>query len=168
VRSEIIDRIDPPGPEAPTLRLPEQITLPATYRLLLVDGHLALVRASEGTVVPTGPTSLRIVTGEIARGELAYQPAMLPQELAAEVAANRESTARMERALAGVMQRSRVLAAQTARLEAQTRALAALFPAAAKGDRTSPPGPAESESAGGSPVRTATATAAGDTPRTER
>ncbi len=67
--------------------------------------------------------------GEIARGELAYQPALLPQELAAEVAANRESSARMDNALSAVMQRSRELSAQALELQAQSSKLARLVAA---------------------------------------
>jgi hypothetical protein len=62
--------------------------------------------------------------GEIGRGELAYQPGLLPQELAAEVAANRESSARMDNALDAVMRRSRELSAQALELQAQSRKLA--------------------------------------------
>jgi hypothetical protein len=148
VRADLIDRIDPPDGGSSTIRLPEQITLPATYRLVLVEGHLMLVRAREGQTIPAGPTSLRIVAGEIARGELAYQPALLPQELAAEVAAGRESAARLEGALAGVMQRSWELAAQTERLEAQTRGLAALLPHPAGGASGPSPAPAPRPSPG--------------------
>ncbi|HMD60468.1 MAG TPA: hypothetical protein VKG78_03505 [Opitutaceae bacterium] len=68
--------------------------------------------------------------GEIARGELAYQPALLPQELAEEVASNRESSARMDNALGAVMQRSRELSEQALELEAQGKKLAELLAAA--------------------------------------
>lgn len=112
------------------VRLPERITLPASYRLMLLDGHLALVRESDPQALEPAPTSMRIVTGELARGELAYQPALLPQELASEVAANRESSARMDNALASVMQRSRELSEQALLIEAQSRKLAELLSAA--------------------------------------
>lgn len=112
------------------IRMPDRITLPAAYRLMLVDGHLALVRETDAQAIEPGPASMRIVTGEIARGELAYQPALLPQELAAEVAANRESAARMDNALDTVMRRSRELSDQALELEAQGRRLAELLTAA--------------------------------------
>ncbi len=118
------------GPDGPAIRLPERIALPASYRLLLLDGHLALVRESDEEALERAPTSLRIVSGEIARGELAYQPGLLPQELAAEVAANRESSARMDNALESVMTRSRELSQQAAQLEAQSRRLAEMLSAA--------------------------------------
>jgi hypothetical protein len=118
---------DPAG--AP-IRLPERIALPASYRLLLLDGHLALVRESDEQALEPAPASMRIVTGEIARGELAYQPGLLPQELAAEVAANRESSARMDNALGSVMRRSRELSDQAAELGAQSRRLAEMLAAA--------------------------------------
>jgi hypothetical protein len=109
------------------IRMPDRITLPATYRLLLVDGHLALVRETDPQALEPGPTSMRVVMGEIARGELAYQPGLLPQELAAEVASNRESSARMDNALDTVMQRSRELSERALELEAQGRKLAELL-----------------------------------------
>jgi len=118
------------GAEPPPVRLPERLTLPASYRLMLLDGHLTLVRESDPRALAPDPASLRVVTGEIARGELAYQPGLLPQELAAEVAANRESSARMDNALAAVMRRSRELSAQALELEAQGRRLAELLAAA--------------------------------------
>jgi hypothetical protein len=116
-----------PAPGA--LRMPERLALPASYRLMLLDGHLALVRESDGEALAQAPTSMRIVTGEIARGELAYQPALLPQELAAEVAANRESSARMDNALDAVMRRSRELSEQALALQAQSRRLAQVLAA---------------------------------------
>jgi hypothetical protein len=116
-----------PGPDAEAIRLPDRITLPAAYRLMLVDGHLALVRETDAQTLDPGPTSLRVITGEISRGELAYQPGLLPQELAAEVASNRESAARMDNALDSVMQRSRELSDQAAELKAQAEKLGALL-----------------------------------------
>lgn len=107
--------------------MPQEMTLPASYRLMLVDGHLALVRETDTQALAGGPTSLRVVTGEIARGDLAYQPGLLPQELAAEVASNRESAARMDNALESVMQRSRELSDQAAELKAQAERLGALL-----------------------------------------
>jgi len=119
-----------PPPAAPSVRLPERITLPAAYRLLMLDGHLTLVRETDTQALEPAPASMRIVTGEIARGELGYQPALLPQELAAEVAANRESAARMDNALASVMERSRELSEQALAVEAQSRKLTELLQAA--------------------------------------
>jgi predicted nucleic acid-binding protein len=112
------------------IRLPERIVLPASYRLVLLDGHLALVREADEQALEAAPASMRIVTGEIARGELAYQPGLLPQELAAEVAANREGSARMDNALEAVMRRSRELSEQAMELQAQSRKLADLLAAA--------------------------------------
>jgi hypothetical protein len=117
-------------PAGGPIRLPERIALPASYRLLLLDGHLALVRESDEQALEPAPASMRIVTGEIARGELAYQPGLLPQELAAEVAANRESSARMDNALESVMKHSRELSDQAAELGAQSRKVAEMLAAA--------------------------------------
>jgi hypothetical protein len=112
------------------VRLPDRITLPAAYRLMLLDGHMALVRETDDQAIGSAPASMRIVTGEIARGELAYQPGLLPQELAAEVAANRESSARMDNALEAVVRRSRELSEQALELQAQSRKLAEMLAAA--------------------------------------
>ena len=129
------------------IHLPDRITLPAAYRLLLLDGHLALVRETDEEALSPGSASLRVITGEIARGELAYQPALLPQELAAELAANRESTARMNDALEEVMQRSRELSDQARELAEQNRKLGSLLDAAEErireleGKKTAPAAP---------------------------
>lgn len=118
------------GVDAGAIRMPDRITIPAAYRLMLVDGHLALVRETDPQTLDPGPASLRVITGEIARGDLSYQPGLLPQELAAEVAANRESAARMDNALDSVMQRSRELSNQAAALQAQAKKLGELLAAA--------------------------------------
>jgi hypothetical protein len=117
----------PPARDGDRIRLPDRIVLPAAYRLILLDGHLALVREADAQAVDPAPTSLRILMGEVARGELAYQPALLPQELAAEVASNRESAARMDNALETVMRRSRELTAKALELEAQSKRLEQLL-----------------------------------------
>jgi hypothetical protein len=115
---------------AAAIELPERIVIPAAYRLMLVDGHLTLVRDTDPRTVDPGPSSLRIVAGETSGDELSYQSALLPQELAAEVASNRESSARMDNALDSVMQRSRELSGQAAELEAQAKRLGDLLAAA--------------------------------------
>jgi hypothetical protein len=142
----------PGGPERPArdgerIRLPDRIILPAAYRLILLDGHLTLVRESDAQAVQPGPTSLRILMGEVARGELAYQPALLPQELAAEVASNRESSARMDNALETVIRRSRELSAQALELEAQSKRLEQLLEEA-----QARPGPAAATDSTPAPV----------------
>jgi len=109
--------------------LPEILTLPAVYRLMLLDGRLALVRESDARSLRTGSSSLRIVAGEGAGGDPSYQPAPLSQELAAELAASRQRSARLDGALESVMQRSRELSEQALELEAQGRRLAELLAA---------------------------------------
>jgi hypothetical protein len=127
-----IARKHPPdggGEDNAAVRLPDRIALPASYRLVLLDGHLELVREADPQAILQAPATMRMVAGEIARGELAYQPGLLPQELAAEVAANRESSARMDNALEDVMRRSRELSEQALALQAQSRRLAELLAA---------------------------------------
>jgi len=125
--ASVLDKAAPgtPRPDAgEAVRLPDRLFIPAAYRLMLLDGRLALVRETDPQALGAAPTSLRIVAGEISRGELAYQPALLPQELAAEVSADRESAARMGAALDAVMRRSRELSEQALEIEAQGRRLA--------------------------------------------
>lgn len=126
-----LSRAFPQEPAAPAgaIRLPERIELPAVYRLLLVDGHLTLVRETGTREREEGPASLRVVSGEPGSGDLSYQPALLPQELAAEVAGARERNARMDAALEAVMQRSRELAERATELESQGKRLAELLAA---------------------------------------
>jgi hypothetical protein len=109
------------------VELPERIVLPASYRLMILDGHMALVRETDGRSIEAAPSSLRVIAGEIAKGELAYQPALLAQELASEVAANRESSARMDNALEEVMKRSRELSGQALEVQVQSSKLAELL-----------------------------------------
>jgi hypothetical protein len=106
--------------------------IPASYRLVLLEGRLELVRESDAQALAGSPASIRVVTGEIARGELAYQPGLLPQELAAEVAANRESAARMDNALGDVMRRSRELSAEALAMQAEAERLARMLSEAAR------------------------------------
>jgi hypothetical protein len=113
--------------ENPAIILPDRIVIPAAYRLMLIDGRLTLVRETDSQTIDPGPSSLRIVTGDTARGDLSYQPALLPQELAAEVASYKESAARMDNALDSVMQRSRQLSDQAAELETQAKRLGELL-----------------------------------------
>jgi hypothetical protein len=116
------------GPHRADVRLPERIVLPAAYRLMLLDGHLTLVRDTDPQVLEPSPM-MQIVPGDTAPSEAAYQPALLPQELAAAAAADRESSARMDNALESVMRRSRELAAQAMELQAQERRLAEVLAA---------------------------------------
>ena len=81
------------------------------------------MRESDPQGLSYPPASLRVVTGEVERGELAYQPGLLPQELAAEVAANRESSQRMDNALRSVLERSRELSERAEELRAEAQRL---------------------------------------------
>jgi hypothetical protein len=111
------------------IQLPDRITLPAVYRLILVDGHLTLVRDTDPQPIDSGSPALRAVTGDGARGGPAYPPGLLPQELSAAVAASRASAARMDSALDAVMRRSRTLSEQAMEIEAQGKRLAELLAA---------------------------------------
>jgi len=132
VDASILGRLQPSAATVAPV-LPDRMMLPASYRLLLLDGRLALVRETDGQALEPAPVSLRIVTGEIAKGEIAYQPALLPQELAAQVAANRASAARMDAALGSVMARSKELSEQALALQAQSRRLTEMLSRAEAG-----------------------------------
>jgi hypothetical protein len=118
------------GAETGTIRLPDRLVLPAAYRLTLVDGRLTLDRETDFRSLDPGAASMRIVSGAVTGDDPAYQPGLLPQELAAEVAADRQSAARMDHALEAVMRRSHELAEQAVELEAQSKRMAELLIAA--------------------------------------
>jgi hypothetical protein len=113
----------------PAINLPDKIVIPADYKLMLLDGRLTLVRETDPRTIDPGPSSLRVITDVTDGGDLSYQPALLPQELAAEVASYKESSARMDNALDSVMQRSRELSDQAAELEVQAKRLGELMAA---------------------------------------
>jgi hypothetical protein len=115
------------GSPTQPIALPEVLAFPAVYRLVILEGHPALVREADPSPLPAQNSSLRLVSGGYGPGDLSYQPALLPQELAAELASNRQSTARMDRALEAVMARSRELSRQALELEEQGRKLAELL-----------------------------------------
>lgn len=108
--------------------MPEIMPLPAQYRLLVVDGHLALVREDASEPAPA-MASVRIGYGAQALPDPTYHPEPLPQEVAAELQACRQSSSRMEGALQTVMQRSRELAERALEIEAQGKRLAELLAA---------------------------------------
>jgi hypothetical protein len=113
--------------DRPSIRLPERIALPASYRLVLLDGHLVLVRETDPQALEPAPTSMRVVVGEVARNGFTTPGSLLPQELAAAVLSSRETSSRMESALEAVMRRSRELSEQALELQAQSRKLGELL-----------------------------------------
>ncbi len=96
------------SPPTPVV-LPERIDVAATYRLVLVEGRFVLVREPDGAALAADPS---------------LAPALLPPEIAAELASDRESAARMDNALESVMSRSRELSQRAAELQAQSARLA--------------------------------------------
>jgi hypothetical protein len=122
-----------------TIRLPDRLVLPASYRLVLVEGRLTLARETDPQPLDPGGPSIRIRSGAVACSDLSYRTHLLPQEWAAEIAADHESVLRMDDALAAVMQRSHELVRQAGELESQSKKMAELLVAAEARGRV--PGP---------------------------
>ena len=125
-----LDRVDPPGDRTPRAGLspppvapPEMIVLPAAYRLVVLDGQTVLVRETDEAAMRPAPASMRIVTGEIARGELSYQPALLPQEIAQELVKVRRAHAQHDEAAAEMNRRADELVEQARLMQEQNRIL---------------------------------------------
>ena len=108
--------------QAPGTPVPERIVLPADYHLILLDGGLALVRSTGA-----GGTPLHLSAEYSSANTTNQEAALLPQELAAEAARNRASTARMDLALQSVMQRSRELEDEAQKLGERSKLVADLL-----------------------------------------
>lgn len=155
-------RVDPaviepmPSPEKPPAQapvLPDVLYLPSTYRVVFLDGHAALVREAGPVGAPAQTPPPRFTATDPAPLDPSLQPALLSQELQREIAANRESSARMDNALGAVMSRSRELAEQALRLEAEERRFAQrLAESEAKARERGQAPPSASTSAGGPPA----------------
>lgn len=78
-----------------TVQLPNQITVPGTYRQVLVDGSTMLVRETDQRQALVG-NRFNIISGDVSRGDLSFQPALLESELAAELVRQRAATAEMD------------------------------------------------------------------------
>lgn len=116
VNPSVVDRVDPPDrthvENRGTVSLPSIIELPAAYRWSLVDGRPVLVRETDSRKITAGGT-MQIVAGDVARGEIAIQPALLPQEIAAELTRNRALQTQMIAAFSEVNQQVASLIAET-------------------------------------------------------
>ena len=91
-----INRVDPPerATARVTTTLPNIIEIPSAYRWVIVDGNPALLRETDPRKITAGG-AMQIVAGDVSRGEVAIQPALLPQEIAAELTRNRALQAQM-------------------------------------------------------------------------
>jgi hypothetical protein len=127
IDAAIVDEAQAPeaSAAAAAIRPPDRMTLPATYRLMLVDGCMTLERETDGPSSEPEATPVGEVSG--AAGVRAYLPSPLPEEIAAEIAADHEAVLRMDRALEAVMLRSHELARQAVSLEAQSKKMAELL-----------------------------------------
>jgi hypothetical protein len=84
------------------------------------------VKETDAQALEPLAATVRATAGEPEGGDPSFHPAPLPQELAAELEASRQSAARMDNALSSVMERSRELTEQAKALEAEAKRLAAL------------------------------------------
>lgn len=76
------------------VQLPDVIEIPATYRFQVLDGKLCLVKETDARKIAAGG-GVRLIGGDVTRNEFAVQPAILPQEVAAELTRNRAAQAEM-------------------------------------------------------------------------
>lgn len=76
------------------VQLPDVIEIPATYRFQVINGKLCLVRETDARKIAAGG-GVRLVAGDVSRNEFAVQPAILPQEVAAELTRNRAAHVEM-------------------------------------------------------------------------
>lgn len=85
----VINKIDPPGASS---QQPSQVSsvmaMPATYRQVVVDGQTVLVRETDPRKVLTTP-GVQVIAGDIANNEIAVQPGLMSQEMAAEIVRTR-------------------------------------------------------------------------------
>ncbi|AHF94960.1 hypothetical protein OPIT5_00050 (plasmid) [Opitutaceae bacterium TAV5] len=103
VSTEVVDLVDPPGrmdngPRYVMGAFPGELTVPATYRAQVIDGKYVLVRETDPRRILSSP-SITVIAGDISGGDLAIQPALMPQEIAEEVTRNRVQTAELLRLL---------------------------------------------------------------------
>lgn len=126
---------------AGAIRWPDRLVLPASYRLVLVEGHLTLERETDAQPLDPRASSIRILSGQVASNDPSGRARPLPPEWSAEIAADRESVLRMDQALEAVMERSHELARRAKELEAQSKKMAELLVAAEARGRI--PGPAD-------------------------
>lgn len=133
VTPEVIERMD--AADASSARplayaspsLPNQIIVPAQYRLMYQDGRPVFVRETDARRISAHPAVL-LTSAEPGSGEVNLQPALLPQELAREIVANRAQTQALMEVVPKVEQSVEVLGQQAELLSRQNRQIMEIVP----------------------------------------
>ncbi len=126
VTAEVIERMD--AADASSARpstsyavaLPNQIVVPAQYRLIYQEGRPVFVRETDARRISTHP-AVSLVAAEPGSGEVNLQPALLPQELAREIVANRAQTQAVMEVVPKIEQSVELLGQQAELLSRQNR-----------------------------------------------
>ena len=116
VSKAVLDKADPPELAAEKVTLaPNQLIVPGTYRMMVVDGQTVLVRETDPRKVLTSP-AVQIIAADQSGTDLSLQPALLPQEVSEEIVRNRAQTDAALRVLPGLMAEQRRQAEELQRL----------------------------------------------------
>ena len=126
VSSEVIGRMD--AADASSARpsaysaasLPNQIVVPAQYRLIYLEGRPVFVRETDVRRIAAHP-AVSLIAAEPGSGEVNLQPALLPQELAREIVANRAQTQAVMEIVPKIEQSVELLGQQAELLSRQNR-----------------------------------------------
>jgi hypothetical protein len=114
----VIDKIDPPGMQ-PATTSPAMLTMPATYRQVTVDGRTMLVRETDPRKVLTTP-GVQVIAGDIANGDIAVQPGIMSQEIAAEIVRTRAQVDELTKVLPQVAAQMSAMNQRTIEMEQVT------------------------------------------------
>jgi hypothetical protein len=126
----VINEVDPPGPRqvraaaGEAAVTGEPMTLPATYRRMVVDGKTVLVRETDPRRMLASP-AVTYIAGDAGQGDVSVQPGLLPQELAAEIVRTRARSEALGSVLPQVLQRMDALAAEAKKMQEANLALVA-------------------------------------------
>lgn len=121
ISKAVLDKADPPATSQKVVLAPDQLIVPGTYRMMVVDGRTVLVRETDARKVLTSP-AVQIVAADQSGTDLSLQPALLPQEVSEEIVRNRAQTDAALRVLPGLMAEQRRQAEELRRLrEAKTQ-----------------------------------------------
>lgn len=95
--------------------LPNELVVPGTYRLVVVDGKTMLVQETDARKVLTSP-AVQIIAADPMTGDLSIQPAILPQEVTEEIVRNRGQTDQILRALPQILAENKRLSSEIKQL----------------------------------------------------
>lgn len=126
VSPRVVALVDPPDDTRPRqiAANADRIVVPACYRMVIIDGQQTLVRESDEQAIQGNRGSLRVVKGEVARGEISYQPGLIEQELAEEVVRTRQAQAQTDEAAVELTKQSEELMKQSKLMQTQNKILA--------------------------------------------